>query len=324
MTYTPQNLGDLVPPVETLATPGSSPYRICVENHNELYTLAETQVAAWQGEPFASPTGTEQTVLRFLSRGGHDALSGGLGIQLRVEVIARSTTAGAGGDVKLYGGTSTVSAAVSGASFAVYTVTATPAASDEEWTLSLSPGAGKVLELCSMVAYWVAAAPGVRAYPSEWRQTLAANRLTSATINTEVAGRLLAGPVRIARDRPACVFSHLYPYDVSGATFAKAGAWAAWGTVNNTEPVIAARGRIPSSDVQPRPYVVDYYLRSSGSITGGSIRVGATEFPVLADNWGSFQVELGPADVDITAKIDACGVGDWAYFEAIQVWRTAP
>jgi hypothetical protein len=175
MSYTPQNLTGLVPPIETLATVGSSPLRVCVENHNELYTLSETPVAGWAGGPIASPTGTELSVLRWLSARGYDYASGGLGIQLRVKVIARSTTAGAGGDLKLYGGSSTVTAAVSGSTFATYTLTATPAAANEEWTLALAPGAGKVLEVCSMVAYWVAAAPGVRAYPSQWRQTVTAN-----------------------------------------------------------------------------------------------------------------------------------------------------
>jgi len=323
VTYNPQDLGDLVPPIETIVSGGSSPWRICVENHGELYTMAETPVASWHGEPLQSPTGSEQTVLRWLSARGYDYAVGGLGIQLRVEVRVRSTTAGAAGDVKLYGGTATVTSAVVGSSFATHTLTATPAAGNEEWTLALAPSSGKVLEVCSMVAYWVAAAPGVRAYPSEWRQTLTANRLSNVPVHTELVGRLLNGPVLIARDRPVCVFSHLWPFDVSGATFAKYAAWAAWGTVNNTEPAIVARGRIPSSDVRPRPYQVDYFLRTSDG-TPGTIRIGATEFPVTADVWGSFTVELGPSDVDITAQVDACGAGEWAYFETIQVWRMAP
>ena len=321
MSYDPQDLGALVPPIATTGV--TSPYRICVANHDELYTLAETPVASWHGEPFQAPTGTEQTVLRWLSARGYDYASGGLGIQLRVQVLARSTTAGAGGDVKLYGGSSTVTAAVSGSTFTTYTLTATPAAANEEWTLALAPGAGKVLEVCSMVAYWVAAAPGVRAYPSQWRQTVTANYGTQYPIHTELVARMLNGPVLIARDRPVCVFSHLWPYDVSGATFAKYAAWAAWGTVNNTEPAIVARGRIPSSDVRPRPYQVDYFLRTSDG-TPGTIRIGATDFPVTADAFGSFTVELGPSDVDIIAQVDACGAGEWAYFETIQVWRMAP
>jgi hypothetical protein len=323
MSYTPQNLTGLVPPIETLATVGSSPLRVCVENHNELYTLSETPVAGWAGGPIASPTGTELSVLRWLSARGYDYASGGLGIQLRVKVIARSTTAGAGGDLKLYGGSSTVTAAVSGSTFATYTLTATPAAANEEWTLALAPGAGKVLEVCSMVAYWVAAAPGVRAYPSEWRQTLSANRLINAPVHTELAARLLNGPVLIARDRPACVFSHLSQLDMLTPSFAKLTGWDSWGAQNNTDPTIVGRGRIPSADVRPRPYQVDYFLRSSNS-TGGTIRIGASEYAVTANAWGSFQVDLGPGDADVVAKVDACGVGDFAYFETVQAWRMAP
>ena len=323
MSYTPQDLTGLVPPIETLATVGSSPLRVCAENHNELYTLSETPVAGWAGGPIASPTGTELSVLRWLSARGYDYASGGLGIQLRVKVIARSTTAGAGGDLKLYGGASTVTAAVSGSTFATYTLTATPAAANEEWTLALAPGAGKVLEVCSMVAYWVAAAPGVRAYPSEWRQTLSANRSSNAPVHTELAARLLNGPVLIARDRPACVFSHLSQFDMLTPSFAKLTGWDAWGAQNNTDPTIVGRGRIPSADVRPRPYQVDYFLRSSNS-TGGTIRIGASEYAVTANAWGSFQVDLGPGDADVVAKVDACGVGDFAYFETVQAWRMAP
>jgi hypothetical protein len=323
MTYTPQDLTDLVPPIETLASSGSSAWRLCLENHNEVYAVAETPVAAWHGKPIASPSGSELTVLRFISRRGYDLQSAGLGIQLRVEVLARSTTAGAGGDLKLYGGSSTVTAAVSGLTFASSTLTATPAAGNEEWTLALAPGAGKVLEVCSVVAYWVASAPGVRAYPSGYRQSAALSYAAGATVNTELAARLLNGPVFIARDRPACVFSHLHQYDISGASFSKTSGWAAWGVYANTQPVVAGRGRIPASDVRQRTYFVDYFLRTSNG-TPGTIRIGATEFPVTADAWGSFQVELGPADVDITAQVDACGASEWAYFETIQVWRMSP
>jgi len=64
-------------------------------------------------------------------------------------------------------------------------------------------------------------------------------------------------------------------------------------------------------------------MRSSNG-TPGTLRIGAAEYSVTADNWGSLQVELGPSDVDLTALVDACGVGEWAYFETVQVWRMAP
>jgi hypothetical protein len=321
MSYDPQDLEALVPPIQTAGV--TSPWRICIANHDELYTLAETPVASWHGEPLVSPVGVEQDMLRFRSARGYDYLVGGQGIQLRVQVIAYSTTAGLGGDLKLYGGASTTSVSVSGTAPALYTLTATPDSSDDIWTLALAPAATKELVIISMVAFWVAATPGTRAYPSGWRQTVVANASTQYPVHTELAARLLNGPVFIARDRPVCVFSHLWPVDVSGGSFSKYGSWAAWGVVGNTEPVIAARGRIPSSDVRTRPYLVDYFLRTSNG-TGGTLRIGATDYPVTADTWGSLQVELGPSDVDITASIDACGAGKWAYFETIQVWRMAP
>jgi hypothetical protein len=321
MSYDPQDLGALVPPIETLGA--TSPWRICIENHDELYTLAETPVASWHGEPLVSPVGVEQNMLRFRSARGADYLSGGQGIQLRVQVIAYATTAGAGGNVKLYGGASMVSVAVSGTTPTMYTLTATPDSSDDVWVLALAPAAGKELAIISMVAFWVAATPGTRAYPSGWRQTVPANASTNYPVHTELVARLLNGPVLIARDRPVCVFSHLAPYDDRGRTFGKYGSWAAWGAVGNTEPTIVARGRIPASDVRTRPYLVEYFLRTSDG-TNGTLRIGATEYGVTADTWGSLQVELGPSDVDLTASVEACGSGEFAYFETIQVWRMSP
>jgi hypothetical protein len=324
MSYQPQNLESLVPPVETFAPSTNTPWGLCVVNHNQLFYLYEPPVASWHGEPLASSAGIELSVLRFLSRRGYDYAVGGVGLQLRVEVIARSTTGGAAGDLKLYGGSSTVTAAVSGSTFTTYTLTATPAAGNEEWTLALAPGTGKVLEVCSMVAYWVSSFPTSRAYPSEWRQAPAQLRNSDVPIHTEVAGRLLNGPVLIARDRPACVFSHLRQYNMAAPVFSKTLGWSRWGVQDNDKAQIVGRGRIPIADVRTRPFLVDYYLRSSGSIAGGILRIGGAEFAVSADAWGSFEVDLGRADADVTATIDACGAGEWAYFETIQVWRMAP
>jgi hypothetical protein len=324
MSYQPQDLDQLVPPVQTFAPSTNTPWGLAVINHNQLFYDYEPSVASWHGEPVDTIAGTERSVFRFRSSRGHDHAVAGSGIQLRVEIIARSTTVGAGGDIKLYGGSSTVTAAVSGSTFATYTLTATPAAANEEWTLALAPGAGKVLEVCSMVAYWVASFPDNRAYPSEWRQAPAQLRFENVPIHTEVAARLLNGPVLIARDRPSCVFCHLREYNLSAPAFTKSQGWSAWGIQDSVKPQIVGRGRIPIADVRTRPFFVEYFLRSSGSIAGGLIRIGGTEVSVQADAWGGFQIDLGRADADITATIDACGAGEWAYFETIQVWRMAP
>ena len=324
MTYQPQDLEGLVPPIATVSVP-DSPYHLCVDNHVELYSLAELPVASWCGEPLQCDPGVERAVLRFRSARGYDhqLTVSGAGIRLRVEVIARATTAGAGGDLKLSGGLATVTTPVAGTGPLVYTLTAYPDSDHDEWTLALAPAAGKVLEIQSIVAYWVSATPTARAFPSQWRLTVASQRQTNAPVHTELAARLLNGPVLIARDRPACVFSHLFPMNSTGGAFAKYGRWSAFGIVDNVEPAIVGRGRIPAADVRPRPYLVEYYLRSSNG-TAGALRVGGAEYPVTANAWGSFQVDVAPADVDLVAKIEACGLGDYAYYETIQVWRMSP
>jgi hypothetical protein len=322
MTYTPQYLNQLVPPIATeLSFPNESAYRVAIANHNELYGLAELSVASWHGV-ILGPANSNTSALRWRSRRGADRLDGGYGIELRVEVAARSVTGDLAGALRLSGGVASVGSDVTGSTYAVYTLTATPNSTDDEWLLRLETLAGQEIEIASMVAYWVAAAPGVHAYPSEWRQAPSTVYGNEYPVHTEVAARLLNGPVLIARDRPVCVLCHLHQASLSGPTFSKIGGWVAWGVSANTVPVIVGRGRIPAADVRSRTYQVQYFLRSSNG-TGGSIRVGATETPVTAGAVGAFELELGAADVDVTASINACGPGEWAYFESIQVWRVA-
>jgi hypothetical protein len=316
MTYTPQNLQALVPPVDTFVLPGTSPYALAIANHNDLYSLYEPPVASWHGGREIS-AGPERNVLRFLSRQGYDYQVGGAGLQLRVDIMAFGTA----GIIRLYGGVSTVSVAVTARDLQMYSLAATPAAGNEEWVLSIQDAG-----IYSMVAYWVASTPTTRAYPSEWRQAPTLLGGPNVPIHTEIAGRLLNGPVLIARDRPACVFSHLREYDLASPDFQEGRAWSGWGVQDNTLPRIVARGRIPMADVKTRPFLVDCYLRSSlaGAFGGGLLRIGGTEVAIPADQWHSFEVDLGRADADVTATIEACGAGEWAYFETIQVWRMSP
>jgi hypothetical protein len=315
MTYTPQNLDTLVPPVETFVSTGNSPYAIAIANHNDLYSLYEPPVASWHGQQIDAVAARD--VLRFISRQGYDYRVGGAGLQLRVDLMARGTA----GIIQLLGGLATAVVSVTDGDLRQYTLLATPAAGNEEWTLRIEE-----VSIVSMVAYWVAAAPTTRAYPSEWRQALTQSGGPNVPIHTEIAARLLNGPVLIARDRPACVFSHLREYNRTAPDFKEGKGWSEWGVEDNTLPRIVARGRIPMADVKTRPFLVDCYLRSSlaGAFGGGLLRIGGAEVAIPADQWHSFEVNLGRADADVTATIEACGAGEWAYFETIQVWRMAP
>lgn len=328
MTYTPQYLSNLVPPIAT--TTGAA-WQRARANHDQVWATYEPPVAQWAGMRFFTTTvGADEDMFRFRSRNGDDYATGSplRGIQLRVEVLARRTNGAAlAGQISLKGGAATVTANVSATTYTKRTLTATPANADEEWTVSALAAAGDSVEICAIVAYWQpTTAPGPVLYPSGFRSAESSWDTTDRAISTELAARLLDGPVCIAKDRPACVFSHLWRANATDSSFSKmtwlAQDLIAWGVSDSTERVACGRGRVPRADTRSRRYAVTYYLRSSVSATG-TIAIGASSFPVTANAWGSFDLELGAVDVDITASVDAVGVGEWAYFESVQVWRQA-
>jgi hypothetical protein len=328
MTYTPQYLSNLVPPIAT--TTGAA-WQRARANHDQVWATYESPVAQWAGMPFfTTVTGADENLFRFRSRNGDDFATGAplRGLQLRVEVFARRTNGAVlAGQISLKGGAATVTASISALTFTKVTLTATPATADEEWTVSALAAAGDIVEICALVAYWQpTSVPGAVLYPSGFRTAEASWDTTDRAISTELAARLLDGPVCIAKDRPACIFSHLWRANSDDSSFSKM-PWLSqdlivWGVSENAERVMCGRGRIPRADIRSRRYVVTYYLRSSVSATG-SIAIGASSFAVGANAYGSFELELGPVDVDITASVDAVGVGEWAYFESVQVWRQA-
>lgn len=327
MTYTPQYLSNLVPPIATTA--GSAWQRV-LDNHDQVFTDYEPPIAQWAGIPFFTTTFVPEDMFRFRSQNGADYAAGSplRGLQMRVEMLVRRTNSGSlPSTVFLSGGVSVEQANISATTFTKVTLTAIPNGSDEEWTVSALATSGDSVEICALVAYWQpTSSVGPRAYPSGFRRVESDWDVTDTPISTELVARLLDGPVCIAKDRPACVFTHLWRANTTDGSFSKA-PWLsqdliAWGVAENTERVMCGRGRIPRADIRSRPYLVTYFLRSSTAATG-TISIGASSYPVQEGAWGSFQVELGPVDVDITASVDAVGVGEWAYFESVQVWRQA-
>ena len=326
MSYQPQYLSNLVPPILTKA-PSLSAWQRVRGNHGQLFRYYEPTVAQWAGIAFESSSGLDETLFRFRSRNGADFAVGGVGLQLRVTILARRVgSSGLPSVLSVSGGAAVAQVNVTSPTFAVHTLTATPASDDEEWTISGLAGAGDTLEVCSMVAFWFATAPGTRAYPSGFRQAETAWNKDDIAVSTEFAARLLDGPVCIAKDRPACVFSHLWRADTDDSSFVKSGNLdqdvIAWGVADSTMRMLVGRGRIPRADITSRPFIVTYYLRSSTAATG-SIAIGAATYAVTANAWQSFQVQAGAVDVDIIATVDAVGAGQWAYFESVQVWRQA-
>ena len=326
MTYVPQYLSNLVPPIAT-TLPSDSAWQRAQNNHSEMFSDYNPPVAMWAGYPFATASISDEDMFRFRSRNGADFVVGGVGMRLSVDVVARRQNGAASpGVIALKGGVPMVQVNVTSTTFTSHTLTANPATSDEEWTISAIASAGDTVEISGMVAYWVATAPGARAYPSGYRQVDAGWQTNDRPVSTELAARLLNGPVTVAKDRPVCVFCHLWRASTDDGSFSKSRVSdqdvIAWGALSNTSRVLVGRGRIPRADIRSRTYVVTYYLRSSTTATG-SIAIGASTFPTSANAWQSFQVQLGPVDVDITASIDPLASNQWAYYESVQVWRQA-
>ena len=323
MTYTPQTLTALVPPIPARATTGVSAWQQVLANHNDMFAAYEPTVAQWGGKPFATlTTGSDETLFRFVSEKGADFAVGGVGLSLRLEVFARRTNGAVlPAALTLHGGAAAVTVSVASTVMTKYTLTATPASSYETWTISALASPLDVVEVGSWVAYWVATAPGTRAYPSGFRQITSFWNAANRAVSTEVTARALNGPVLVARDRPVCVFSHFWRADSSGSSFGKVQEQSAWGvSVSDLLTQVVGRGRIPKCDARPRRMVVTYYMRAASNVTIGYLTIGANVHEVTANTAGAFEVELGPGDADITATIGYVGAL-WAYFERVQVWR---
>lgn len=323
MTYTPQTLTALVPPIPARATTGVSAWQQVLANHNDMFSAYEPTVAQWGGKPFETlTTEVDETLFRFSSAKGSDYAVGGVGLSLRLEVFARRVNGAAlPAALTLGGGAAAVTVNVTSTVMAKYTLTATPASSYATWTISALAALGDVVEVGSWVAYWVATAPGTRAYPSGFRQLTSYWNAANRAVSTEVTARALNGPVLVARDRPVCVFSHFWRADSDGSSFSKSSATSAWGVINTTERSRVGRGRVPQCDVRSRRMVVEYFLRASSGAILGFITVGSNAYQLSANVAGAFEVELGPGDVDIVATVNGTGAGNWAYFERVQVWR---
>jgi len=324
MSYDPQYLSNLIPPIVTKVAGGSA-WQRCRDNHNQLFRYYEPTVAQWAGDVVFTNTGADVDLLRFRSRNGEDYIVAGKGLQLRVTLMARRVgLSGLPSVLSLKGGAAVVSSNVTAASFTSVTLTADPVNTDEEWTVSGLAAAGDQLEVCSLVAHWISTTPGTRAYLSGYRQAESGWDKDDAAVSTELAARLLNGPIAIAKDRPSCVFSHLWRVNVTGASFVKSDDvdFSAWGAEETGTRVVVGVGRVPCADIRARSYVVQYFLRSSHASTG-QIRVGGAVFTTTANAWQTFQIELSPVDVDIVATIDTQGVGEWAYYETLQVFRQA-
>lgn len=316
MAYVPQTLRDFRPPIPT----DGVGYDLLWDNHDELYETYTGVIAQHSEKPTAFTTTTEVDSWRFTSRGGAD-YGASAGLKLRLTILVATTNTG--GTVRLKGGAATITQAVTGG-LTAYTMDATPNAANDTWIISLqcnvhSPAAS--ITVHAWTAEWLPVLDGTP-FPSGFRRGDALWQTADYPVHTEGFGRLIRGPSAIARDRPVCVFNHFARIGINISGLGKTGFEQYWGAYNQAFQDTVGRGRIPRVDIRPRPYRVDWYMRSSGSSTG-QILIGGRSIAVSTPNaWGTTTLEFTQGDHEIRAAILPLA-STYAYFEAIQVWRQA-
>jgi hypothetical protein len=311
MPYAPLPLTFFIPPINV--TNGA--YEQTWRNHQELYELYEGAIAQHSTIPAVYSSTSEVDVWRFKSRGGADYVQG---MQLRLQVYAAGT--GAGGTVKLNGGASAVGVSVSGAA-ALYDIDATPDSANDEWVITQAAAPSGTLTIYGWTAFWLPTV-GNDDFDSNYRQGWAGWYAANAAVHTEAMGRLVGGPSFIARDRPICIFQHFARVNVNISAFVKQGFEQYWGAYDRDYQEASGFARIPRADIRPRPYRIDWFLRASSTATA-QIAIGGQTIDITTPNaWGSAVVQLSPGDHPLLASV-VPGLNEWAYFEALQVWRAA-
>jgi hypothetical protein len=311
MAYVPIPLTFFVPPIDA----NGAAYEQEWLNHDELYDLYEGAVASHGAVAVAYSSASEADAWRFTSRGGADSAQN---LQLRLTVLAEAT--GDGGTVKLVGGTSPVSVLCTGG-LAEYTIDATPAAANEQWTITLQAEVGGTVKVWAWTAHWLPAASSA-AYASGWRAGWSGWYADDVAVHTEGIARLVGGPSRIARDRPICIFAHFARIGINISGFSKVGFEEYWGTYDRDFQEVVGIGRIPRADIRPRTYRVDWYLRATGAATA-QLTIGGQAIDIATPNaWGTATFSLSQGDHPLYASVMPA-TGQQAYFEAIQIWRQA-
>lgn len=234
--------------------------------------------------------------------------------QIRVRVYAKCSVGN--GTVRVLSGAASNDVAVSGTSFAWYTVDVTPTTPDSACVMRLRvTSGGHSLEVGAVQVYLlptpgVDVAGWVEVSPSRWSG--ADNQVPS-----RVCEDLLNGVVLIARDRPYCLASR-----VSDLAIPVAGKTAeAWGAENTAAwtPV----GRL----LVPRPYAastsrLDAYVTRDGGTAQVRVGIGSATwgFSAASDGWYTTTLRLPETVSDAYVNIIP-GASDGAAVRSLQIWR---
>lgn len=307
MAYTPIDPLGLTP---SLAG-NSSLYQSLVTNHDEVYQAHEPPIMEplFVGDSVAAGL-TDQLYYVWRVRRNLDKRT------VRIRVYA-SASGGTGTITARFGGVSgTASVTVA----AWYTIDLTPVvAGVAQASLSMTTPGGVSMSIYQIQCRTVGAAPAAGLLASGFRRGYSGMYGASEPVASEHVSRLMAGPMYIARDLPACVAMHVSRYSTSGSK-----SFGFWQGSSSTAWDVVGRSRLPLVDTVPREYVIDAYAVESGSGGKAQITIGTETMTMqnigTVGGWYQSVMSLGLGPHEIRAST-LPGAGNTVRICTMQVWR---
>lgn len=137
-------------------------------------------------------------------------------------------------------------------------------------------------------------------------------------VPSEIVSRLRTNPIRLAKDRPVCVFAHLS--DTVASVTAKAPD--VWGAYDSTQYSRVGGGIVPRCDIGPRWYRVDAYTtETTPGLATFAVQIGGSHEEWSGVGWHSWRIKDGAGPLEVWGSV-LPGTGNGAAIRSLLVWRT--
>lgn len=293
----------------------STVYSTLAQDHNEVYENDGAPVVDFIFFESLPANETDLRVFAWRVRGNRDLLP------IRTRVYADSAVADSTITVTI-GGVSASQTITAAAGW--YEFNVTPSVGDVTTAmLSITTGATSVLTISRVTCRVAPSTPGARLASGFVRVDSVNFYAANEPVASEHVGRMLAGPVYVARERPRCVLSHVVRTRLAGGA-KSIGNWQAY---NSTSWELIGNGRVPKCASRSRPYVVDLFTMettagaSQAQVVIGGFQTSLTDLGGPTGRWHTFEVDLSPGPHDFRVSLYS-GTGNYARVAACQVWRT--
>lgn len=301
----------------SLITPGidgtDAAWRAAFTNGRDLYLETTPPIVELTTEVAIGDGESNTRIWTWMLRGNRDRLT----VRFRARAIATGGTATLHGVV---GGTST-SASVSGALATYQLDVVPPRRGPIVCELRVTTPALVTLDIEAVQVYLVGANASTPPVESRFVRVESWVDDTDEPIASGTVSELLANPIRVARERPACVSQHVVRANLTGG----AKALHNWHVVGTTTLEPAGRLRLPRCSERARDYVLDAFTLESTSGARAVIAIGGatwelSSFGGSAGRWHTGVVRLPPGPHDVRCSILA-GAGNTARVATFQAWR---